>query len=279
MESISCDSLWAVVVWYNPSIEEVRAIDWYKNDVKGVIIVDNSINDNSCLLSGLQGVTYIPQNENLGIAKALNVGCQEAIKRGAKWVLTMDQDSLWNQHSVREYIEEANLYSGIANVGIFSPYHDCDGRPETHHRYGRYEQKNVTMCSGNLLNLNAWKMVDGFRDDFFIDLVDDEICCHIRKLGLQVLVLNNILLTHKLGQGIKYSRILKHPYTPHNAWRYYYIARNIRLMMILYPEMKKYYKKQLFKYIKRICLYDNDSKWMKLRKFYNGWSSAADLLS
>ena len=279
MESISCDNLWAVVVWYHPSDEEAHAMQFYKDDLTGIIIVDNSEHDNSSLLGQMSRIVYLPQHENCGIAKALNIGCHEAIQRGAQWILTMDQDSLWNQYSVREYVKEANTYPDIDNVGIFSPYHDCDGHPERHHRNGRYEIKDVTMCSGNLLNLNAWKLANGFRDDFFIDLVDDEICCHIRKFGLQVVVLNNILLTHKLGQGIKYSKLLKHPYTPHNAWRYYYIARNIRQMMVLYPEMKKYYKQQLFKYIKRICLYDNDNKWIKLRRFYNGWSSARSLLS
>lgn len=278
MEYINYNNTLAITVWYNPTQSEISAINSYYNDIKGIIIVDNSDYDNSQLIRQFDNITYLPQYKNLGIATALNIGCSQAIAQGAKWVLTMDQDSQWDKNSVREYIQEANTYDNIEQVGIFSPYHDCDGHPETHHRNGRYEQKKVTMCSGNLLNIEVWKETGGFRDDFFIDLVDDEICCHLRKLGYQIVVLNNILLTHKLGQGIKYSRFLRHPYIPHPTWRYYYIARNIRLMMTLYPNMKKYYHQQVFKYLKRITLYDNTNKWAKIYNFYRGWKNAMTVI-
>lgn len=277
MEYINKSQVWAVVIWYNPSIDNRNNIQLYQKDVEGVIVVDNSESDNSKLLDD-SSIIYLPQYKNLGIAAALNIGCKEAIRHGAHWILTMDQDSKWNQHTLREYIAEANTYPQIEHVGIFSPYHDCDGKPETHHRNGRYELKMNTMCSGNLLNINAWKQTNGFREDFFIDLVDDEICCHIRQIGLQVIVLNNILLTHRLGNGIQHSKLLRRSHTSHPVWRYYYIARNIHIMISLYPDRKKYYRSQVFKYIKRICLYHRDHKLAKLQHFYRGWKDACSLL-
>ena len=142
---------------------------------------------------------------------------------------------------------------------------------------GRFEDRELVMCSGNLLRLKAWQQANGFRDDFFIDIVDDEICCHLRQLGWQVIRANQIMLTHHLGNGVKYLGPTKHPYTPHPAWRYFYIARNIRRMFPLYPEMKPYYKHQVYKYLKRIFLYDFDHKGDKLKAFYKGWTADRSL--
>ncbi|MBQ7997207.1 MAG: glycosyltransferase [Paludibacteraceae bacterium] len=265
------EPLYAVVVWFHPTEKEYQTLSLYKEDVTHVIVVDNSETDNRSLLRNDPRVTYIPLMQNFGIAAALNRGCEEAQKAGAQWVLTMDQDSRWDQQSVQEYIEEAAQYGELDKVAIFSPYHDCDGTPDKHHRYGRFETREVVMCSGNLLRLEAWQQVNGFREDFFIDLVDDEICCHVRQFGWLVVRTNNIILSHRLGNGVKYVRFTKHPYTPHPAWRYFYIARNIHRMLHLYPELQKYYRKQVKKYIKRICLYDNEDKFHKLREFLRGW--------
>ncbi len=260
-----------IVIWYNPSEKEGQTVTLYNSDVEHVIIVDNSASDNRHLCEHMNNVTYIPCMENKGIAAALNIGCEEALRQGADWALTMDQDSRWDQVSVRQYIEEVAQYEAFDRVAIFSPFHDIDGTPEKHHRTGRFEQRNVVMCSGNLLRLAVWQQAGGFREEFFIDLVDDEICCHVRELGWQVVRANNILLTHTLGGGVRTLGFTHKQYIPHPAWRYYFIARNIHRMIHLYPAMEKYYRKQVGKYIKRLCLYDTEDKIHKLREFRRGW--------
>ena len=189
---------------------------------------------------------------------------------GAEWVLTMDQDSRWDKHSVPQYIAEAEQYEAFDHVAIFAPFHDCDGHPETHKRPGRFQQLRIIMCSGNLLRLKAWQEVGGFREDFFIDSVDDEICCHLCQKGWQIIRTNEILLTHHLGNGVQIVKIIHHPYTSHAAWRYFYIARNMRWMVQLYPEMRKYYKKYLRKELKRLVLYDWDDKCNKIKNYMRG---------
>lgn len=271
MAFVKINHIAAVVVWYHPAIHEIEAVRLYANDVEHLIIVDNSDKDNTSLTTTIPNAIYIPCMENIGIASALNRGCERAVQVGCEWVLTMDQDSLWNQQSIAQYIAEAEAYPEGDKVGIFSPYHDCDGTPEKHHRKGRFEKRSMQMCSGNLLRLSAWQQAGGFKDDFFIDLVDDEICCHLWQLGFQVVRLNNICLTHHLGEGVHPLPITKHPYTPHPVWRYYYIGRNLQHMMQLYPEHRTYYRKHAYKELKRLCLYDWSDKWHKLSRYLRGW--------
>lgn len=270
MESGKFRNIVGLVVWFHPAQNELDALLLYLNDLEHVIVVDNSESDNSTLLQGLPKIHYMPLFSNKGIATALNIGCAEALRIGAEWVLTMDQDSRWNQHTIPQYITEVAQYGEFDKVGIFAPFHDCDGHPEMHRRPGRFEQKKIIMCSGNLLRLEAWRQTGGFREDFFIDSVDDEICCHMRQLGWQVVRANNILLTHSLGNGVRIVKIIHHPYTSHAAWRYFYIARNMRWMIQLYPEMEKYYKKYVRKELKRLVLYDWDDKCNKIRNYLRG---------
>lgn len=271
MEYEKIEHVAGLVVWYHPEQSEAEAVRLYAEEVEQVIIVDNSETDHTALADTLPNTTYIACMKNLGIATALNIGCRKAIESGAKWVLTMDQDSLWNQQSVSQYIAEAEAYPEMGKVGIFSPYHDCDGTPEKHRHTGRFERRMVQMCSGNLLRLSAWEAAGGFRDDFFIDLVDDEICCHLWQMGYQVVRLNRINLTHHLGEGVHRLPITKHPYTPHPVWRYYYIGRNLQRMIQLYPEHSQYYRKHAYKELKRLCLYDWHNKWQKLSRYLHGW--------
>lgn len=265
------DKIAAVVVWFNPGAKEVDAIRLYNEDVARVFVVDNTPADNASLLAGLGNVEYVPLMENRGIAAALNEGCRRAAKLGSEWILTMDQDSRWDIHSIPEYINEVQQYENFDETGIFTPYHDCDGHPERHHLNGRFEPKNVVMCSGNLLRTDAWSLAGGFREDFFIDSVDDEMCCHLRQLDYRIIRANHIYLNHMLGEGVQYVPIIHHPYIAHKAWRYYYISRNMHRMIRLYPDMTKYYKKAMRKYLKRLMLYDWDDKIAKLRNLRKGW--------
>ena len=264
------NSITGVVVWFNPTAREVDALRLYNSELEQVIIVDNSADDHSDLCAGLPNVLYIPCRANQGIARALNIGCERALQLGAEWVLTMDQDSRWDQQSLTEYITEAEQFEHFDRVAIFSPFHDCDGTPEKHRKDGRFQSMKIIMCSGNLLRLSAWQQTGGFKENFFIDCVDDEISCHLRQLGWLIIRTNAILLTHKLGNGVTIVKIIHHPYTAHPAWRYFYRGRNMLYMAQLYPAMRKYYLRHALKELKRLLLYDWTDKHAKLSNYLRG---------
>ena len=75
-----------VVVWYNPSKKDIKNIDSYIKAIDKLYIVDNSENgSNESKIPNSKKVEYIYQNENLGIAKALNIACYKAIKEKYKF--------------------------------------------------------------------------------------------------------------------------------------------------------------------------------------------------
>ena len=267
---ITSEYLIAIVVWYYPTQQNIQNLTSYIDDVKKIIIIDNSPSDNKLLLSALpeRKCIYHPNYNNIGIASALNRGMQIASCLGAKWVLTMDQDSYFDEHNIAQYIHLCNQCP-IPEVALFSPLQHLDTDPFTVDVEHIYEKRLTVMTSGNLVNLRIYQEVGGFKDEFFIDLVDDEYCCRLHRLGYNIVCVRSISLVHHIGFGRKRAfRFFKKSFIQHNALRHYYIVRNILEVIRLYPEYKYYYSKQLRKRIKRCLLYDSDNKWTKIKNMY-----------
>ena len=96
------DNITAIVVLYNPEIQNLDQLIKTSTIFKELIVVNNSpdnidiINfyNNPMLPKNLISIT---NSENFGIAKALNIGIQKAQELGYDWVVTLDQDSNYDQ--------------------------------------------------------------------------------------------------------------------------------------------------------------------------------------
>lgn len=250
----------AVVIWYRPTAQQADYIRSYVSALRQVYIVDNSDNDNGTLTEGIGNVTYIPNLANQGIATALNTGYERAIADGAEWIVSFDQDSHLSALLLTEYLRLCEACP-ITHVGIYAPYPSYGNdlpRPET------YEQRDCVITSGALMHADTYRQTGRFRDEFFIDLVDDEYCLRVKRQGKAIVMVNRTVMEHRLGNGFLTTPILRHRFVEHNALRHYYIVRNTLVLIKDYPEQRKYYRKQLRKRIKRLCLYDWHDKGKKI---------------
>nr|WP_241635356.1 hypothetical protein [Fusobacterium gastrosuis] len=129
------------------------------------------------------------------------------------------------------------------------------------------------MTSGNFLNLEISKDIGDFEEKFFIDEVDHEYCYKIYKKGYKVLIINNIMLEHNLGNSKKHGLYWA---THHNYIRRYYIVRNRCYMIKKYKP--KGYITYLLKTTLKIILSENDKKrklkmtYLGVRDFFHGVS-------
>lgn len=217
----------AIVVFYNPDPVFIDNIRCYSDDVETVYVIDNSdsvlpgINE---LLAALKKVIYIRNAGNLGIATALNIGLEQAIKAGFDFALTMDQDSSAEPGMVKALLGCLDAFDRNS-VGIVSPFYQLGDTstpsPE------EFKDVEVAMASGNLLNLAAFKKVGTFRDDYFIDYVDHEYCLRLRQHGYRIITANRAVLKHRLG-AMSWHRLLwkKIKVGNHPPLRRYYAFRN-----------------------------------------------------
>ena len=274
-----------VVVLYNPDENVKKNIDSYINNLDILYVVDNSPepNDNAKYYKGKK-IKYISNHGNKGIAYALNVGAKEAIKEKSEWLLTMDQDSSFKDDSLGKMIgflkelKTNNIMSSALNLkydnlGVISALQRTMLNKDE--KLKGIDYPLVVMTSGNIINLDAYKKVGGFKDWLFIDAVDFEFCLNIKKHKYDIIQYNEAELNHNLGYINEYNFLGKTVYvTNHSAIRRYYITRNRHYLYDLYNEDFLDYcsielgrtKKELLK----IILFE-DNKWNKIKAIYKGY--------
>ena len=259
---IEKNNIAAVVVSYNIKKDELlNNINSYINCVDIVIVVDNS--DKNTELYKIQEnskIKYINLEENKGIAKGLNEGINYAIKNKYKFVLTMDQDSKFSNNLIKEYAKnEAN------NIIIYSPNYLIERKRKKIYRKDTTEL-TWTMTSGNLLNLNLYKLVGSFREDFFIDGVDYEYCLRAKRYGYKILQCNEAILIHNPGITKKKNIFgLEYKYGYMSPERMYYQVRNLSYISKEYKSVKAQII-ILIKFLKIILLFDNKKDFIKYFK-------------
>jgi rhamnosyltransferase len=230
----------AVVVLYFPSKPSADITRNFKDDVDDVMIVDNTGN-------------------NIGIAAALNLGLKRAIDEGYDWLLTMDQDSMFENGALKEL--KTIAFSSKENIAIVSPFHFIKKTPKK----TSIEEVSITMTSGNLLRVSAAKKAGPFEEKLFIDSVDNEYCLRLRKNGFRIIRVNNSILHHKLGELNSVFNTVTH-----NATRRYYITRNMLYVMRKYfPHLLLFGSKELIKSFLLILTIEGD-KASKLKSMYRG---------
>ncbi|AJE04932.1 glycosyl transferase [Geobacter pickeringii] len=261
----------AVVILYHPQRDYLDNIRTWIEQVDAVYVVDNSESPDLTIaehLSVLPGVTYLAQGENRGVAYGLNLGARKAIEAGYDYLLTMDQDSRASGALVKTMFE--CLDASAATVGIISPFHLT--RAVRQRPSGATCSDVMTpMTSGCLLNLSAWRCIGPFREDFFIDFVDDEFCLRLRRNGYQVLQANAALLEHEVGNVTRFGPFIA---TNHSPLRRYYKTRNRFAVFAEYrrdfPGHCLFDLVRLAKEAASIVLFERE-KGAKLRMMWRGW--------
>ena len=274
-----------VVVLYNPDDNVRTNIDSYINELDILYVVDNSPipNDNNKKIKG-EKIKYISNNGNKGIANALNVGANNALKENCEWLLTMDQDSTFKDNSLskmKELLKEIKsnkFFSEILSIdynklGILSTLQRTEFNINNELKGISYPL--VVMTSGNLINLNVYKEVGGFKDWLFIDAVDFDYCLNVKKHKYEIVQMNSAGLIHHLGKIEKHIVFGKNIFTTnHSANRRYYITRNRHYLYDLYhddfPEYCNLELGRTRKELVKIVLFE-DNKIAKIKAIYKGY--------
>lgn len=217
-----------VVVLYRPGEDVAENIASYAGQVDILFAVDNSGNDTAGTAERLRqfdNVVHIVNGENLGVAKALNVGAELALEHGCDFLLTMDQDSRATPGMIDKMLACLGSFKP-GYIGIIAPFHATKPGEKPAGNDNCLEVAAV-MTSGNLLNLKAYKEVGSFLDELFVDFVDIEYCLRLRSRGFGVIRANRAVLEHSVGTIMKFRILSKDIYlTSHSPLRKYYKTRN-----------------------------------------------------
>lgn len=231
----------AVVILYHPDEEVINNIVSYSKFCQKIFVFDNTDplkNNFIKLIKAIPNCIYLNDGENKGIATRLNQAALLATEHSFDWLLTMDQDSSFD--NIEKYINCCFNYHQKDKVAVFGVQHE--------HISMKSDQCNALpvkqiITSGSLLNLNLYQHIGHFNEDLFIDQVDFDYCYRAIQNNFQLIRFDNVFLNHSIGKSTihrspKYFKIVKR--SLHSPVRIYYMVRNFLYMKYKYEnEFKK----------------------------------------
>lgn len=227
------------VVLYNPTIEDIKNINNYITSVNIVYVYDNSERDNSDLLRQRlksENYVYLHNGKNDGISKALNEILRIAKAQGYRYIIFLDQDSIFEGEQMKQLLHFA-LELQMNDIAMYVPYVLFENDKLNINK--EWEFVDFAITSGNLFDIEICDKIGRFDEKLFIDGVDRDYCFRILKNNYKICRYNKVLLKQCLGTG---KKNIFGTYE-HSVIRNYYIFRNRLYMINKYPEIFKGAKK------------------------------------
>jgi rhamnosyltransferase len=178
--------------------------------------------------------------DNFGIAKAQNIGLELSIEQGFEYSIIFDQDSNVPFGMIESMLGKLKKLASnkVACIGprIFDVFEakvkSAKIMTECNVADNLTEVKQI-IASGQLLPLKVLSDIGYMDESLFIDAVDHEWCWRAVSKGYKVLVDEDTMLMHRLGDGRK--KIFGFTYKVDSPIRLYYQFRNtLRLMFVGY---------------------------------------------
>ena len=178
-----------------------------------IVVVDNASSDDTVgfIKERFPGVHLIESKENLGFAKANNIGIRYALDNDADFVFLLNQDAWIEKDTMTELLR---AFEENENVGIASPMHlngNCTSLDGRFARYmgeafasDAYMQKTKQYYERPFVNAAAWlvgrkciETVGGFDTSLFYHYGEDvNYCQRVLYHGLNVIVDTRCTICH-----------------------------------------------------------------------------------
>ncbi len=266
-----------VVILYHPDNTVMQNIQSYLPYVEKLYVADNTeekISDIALQLKTQNKTQVLYDGSNEGIAKRLNEAAGLAMNEGFQWLLTMDQDSRFEEGELANYFSCADNYLHKNKTAMFGVEHE--EKKKTSQSCTPVE-KNKLITSGSLLNIALFQNIGRFNELLFIDEVDFEYCYRARLKNYLIVQFQNIFLQHSIGvssqhYSLKNFKVSKRAL--HSPKRMYYMVRNFFYVNGVYkthfPNEIRESRKGLLNRVKNNLLYNKKRRSIFLN-IYKGF--------
>ena len=229
----------AILVIFKPDlINFKKVVLQHEKNFNSIILVNNS--PEISLKTFQSKITSIIYNDdNVGLAVALNIGILEAKKRGAEMVALFDQDSMLPNNFCKRMLQLINSYHDYKNTAVFSPIYlnkitnvygsIINFKPFQLIRTQPNKFLNVSypkyvITSSSFIPIKAIDKVGLMREELFIDFIDIEWCLRARSYGYSIVSFSKVEIEHYLGDSS--VKFMGKNYPIHSPLRMYYNFRN-----------------------------------------------------
>ncbi len=228
----------AVVVTYFPEKELLeKNISAFIEHVDKVLIWENTPEAKKSQYRFIENdkVEYCGDGNN-SISRALNYAWRYAESKGYDYLLTMDQDSVFENFL---YYRNYTINNTNSPEGIWSPRIVSYEYPKSVSKTDGFVEMMSTITSGMLQKVSLITRIGGWNEAFAIDGLDDEYCFHANRNGIKTYSVKNAFLVQQYGNPKKVE-FMGHSVTLGNysVRRYYTIYRSHAQLMRMFPEQE-----------------------------------------
>lgn len=252
-----------VVVCYYPNDDLAGNISSYFRPLDRLYVWDNTPGGSDVVKSIAQFENVILLNvggKNEGLSFAYNKAIEKAEQEDCTHIMTMDQDSRF-EHFDR-FVDGVSSKKN-QGFGMFCP-------PINNPSVLNDMEVPCAAQSGCVFDLQMIEKIGGFREDFFIGMVDVEMQLRAVQNGYKMLCVGGCNLVHQIGSGRVVELLgYKIGVSDYGPLRHYYDSRNRILMWKEFPDdynAKGKMKHLLgrFKVMVKVLLFENN----KLKKVF-----------
>lgn len=227
----------AIYLVFNPDINLLEnSIRSCVDNVGSVYIYNNG--ENSDLSEKLNefnisiNIYVVNGSENIGIS-GLNILAKKAFYDGFLSVVILDQDSILPSG----YINRAIKMSEATDLIVSPAYYDRERKSLSRctiiSKYyiskkeiiSGYNPTDIVIGSGMYLTKSVWNKLNGFRDDFFLDCADFELCFQAKEKNIPIYIDGDAIMYHSIGQSsLRVLGLIV--LSLHSPWRHELYYRN-----------------------------------------------------
>lgn len=245
----------AVVVTYYPEKDLlIQNINAFRENVDKVLVWENTPQDKRLdyrFLSG-DGFMYCGDGIN-SISHALNFAWHFAKEHGYDYLLTMDQDSCFEDFN---YYLNQTIYNPSAPSGIYGPCINGES-----HQEDFYHQELIT--SGMLVSIDILDVIGGYNEQFRVDGIDTWLCCTAQQKGINSYTVKGAVLRQRFGSTccvkILWRQVNTVNYPPSRLYGIFKTKVILLKQFELSSGFKKYfYKTMLIDWVLKILFLEED---------------------
>lgn len=261
----------SIIIVYNPDLDLLlKNIKSFVQDIDLLLIWENTTlsDEQKRTISQISPSKIIYHNEmqNKGISYPLNYAWKYAQQHDFNFLLTMDQDSIWENFNL--YINNC-LKRVSYEQAIFGPSLDININQQL------FIPKKYVITSGCFIPISILNKIGGYETNFFVDGIDIELCHRARTFGYNTYKVNHCRLIQRFGNpqvinilGFKYTTLNYSAQRLYNIlYSHFIIIRKYKDTFLLKQVLTLYILKTPIKII-----LGEKNKWDKLKAIYKGLS-------
>ena len=223
----------SIIVLYNPDIDIFVRLEKLAKASDKVIVILNQANLFGKTDLTIENSEFIILGENIGLAKALNIGIKSAMNDSScNYIALFDQDSiLLKTESITEISKYFLMYSKLKIALIGHNNVDIKLKNVTQLQVKSIVEVDDIITSGSVIPCEVLREVGLMDENLFIDYIDYEWCLRAKFMGYKIYKSNNYFIEHNLGDEFINFIGFKKP-LHNNQMRKFYIIRNNLILML-----------------------------------------------